>query len=413
MTNGLFSPEPSRNIRNYSWYYALTGLTFTVPIWVAFYLRTITLEQTAFINAIADLIVVSLQIPTGALADLLGRKIMVTIGQAMRALMFFMLPFATNFTSILMLNLIMAIGESMGSGADSALLYDTLKSEGRESEFGLIYTKILTYYRICLITGSLIGGLLYTYSYGLPYYLRSIAFLFSAFSIFKMVEPKREVVRVNLVSTYKKTLDGLKGILRSSFVRKLSLYYIAVGSITWSCLYYFNQPFAYAFGWSTTQMSYITAGLYLISSLVVYYLTSSKNILTRERVYLGFPILMIVALLPGLFVGKWVGLILLVLIQIAGSSRFSILDRYVNLEFDSSHRATSLSSLNMLVSLGMAGLLFVGGRIQGFADTRMVFTLLGLLSVMVVTPLAIILMRDRRQHKLGAIQQRYNKAFNL
>jgi hypothetical protein len=37
--------------------------------------------------------------------------------------------------------------------------------------------------------------------------------------------------------------------------------------------------------------------------------------------------------------------------QLAGSARFSILDKYVNKEFSSQNRATALSTLNMGVSL--------------------------------------------------------------
>lgn len=402
--NGLFAKEPSKNIRRYRWYFILTGLTFNLPIWVAFYLRIITLEQTAFINAVANLIAVSLEIPTGAIADLIGRKSIVTLGQVLRALTFLAMPFAPNFIWLFILNSLMAVGEAMSSGADSALLYDTLKEEGREKEFSLIYTKFLTYYRICIISASLIGGLLYSLNYSIPYLLRGLAFIASAYFMSQIVEKGRIKSAVNLGSYYRKTIDGLHEITKSIFVKKLSLYYIIVGGITWACLTYFNQPFAYDFGWTTTQMSYITAGAYLVSSLVVYFLTSHKNLLNRERIYLGFPILMVIAFVPGLFVGKWVGLALMTLVQIAGSARFSLLDNYINMEFDSRHRATALSTLNMLVSLGMALLLFVGGKVQGFADTRMVYTLLGILSAVVVLPLAVSLVIDHRVHVSNKIK---------
>jgi MFS family permease len=146
-------------------------------------------------------------------------------------------------------------------------------------------------------------------------------------------------------------------------------------------------------------MSYITAAAYLVSSAVVLFLTSHKTLLNRQRVYLGFPVVMIIALLPGMFVGKWVAIGLMTLAQVAGSARFSILDNYANKEFESEHRATALSALNMLVSLGVAILIFAGGRVQGFADTRMVFTLLGILSLVVVAPMALVLVADHRQHK--------------
>lgn len=398
-----FTQEKSENIRKFTLYYALNGLAFPLPIWVIFYLRTISLEQLAFIIGAGQLISIALQIPTGALADLLGRKFMITFGQIFRAVSFLLLPFAGSFVSIFILNGILYVGESMASGADNALLYDTLKEEGRESEFGAIYTKVLLYFRICLIFGSLLGGLSYSLWYGTPYVLRTISLVISAIAVFMMFEPKRVIEKFNLKSYISKTRAGMLELVKSSFVKKLSLYYIAVGSITFSCLYYFNQPFAYDFGWSTMQMSYITAVSYIISTGVVYYLTSHKSILNRQRVYLGFPILMIIAFLPGMFVGRWIALILMTISQVAGSGRYSILDRYVNLEFDSNHRATAISALNMLVGIVMSALIFAGGRVQGFADTRMVYTLLGIVSLIVVTPLALILVSDHRRYKAGKL----------
>lgn len=399
----LFKQDSSKNIRRFTLYYALSGLNITMPIWVVFYLRVITLEQLAIGNSLAMLISIALQLPTGAFADLFGRKIMVTIGQIVRALAFALTPFAASFGYILILMSMAAIGESMGSGADSALLYDSLKEEGREDEFGVIYTKALTYYRVCLIVGSLIGGVAYATWYGAPYILRGIAYIFSAFVIYGMYEKERVVSKFDMSRYINKTKMGLLELNKSKFVQKLSIYYVAVGAITWSCLFYFNQPFAYDFGWTPTQMSYITAIAYLISSAAVLILTSHKNLLNRQRVYLGFPIVMIIALLPGLFVGKWVAIALMTLAQIAGSARYSILDNYANKEFESEHRATALSALNMLVSLGVVILIFAGGKVQGFADTRMVYTLLGVLSLIFIAPMALILVADHRQHKAQAI----------
>jgi len=76
-----------------------------------------------------------LDIPSGALADMIGRKKTIIIG---RVFLFLSVLFFTTMQTPLEAwtgNILWAIGFSLQSGADTALLYDTLKEHGRQHEF--------------------------------------------------------------------------------------------------------------------------------------------------------------------------------------------------------------------------------------------------------------------------------------
>lgn len=88
------------------------------------------------------------------------------------------------------------------------------------------------------------------------------------------------------------------------YMKKLALYYTLVGEITWSCLHYFNQPFAEDLGFTEVDQSWLFGILYLASSIVVFVLVENEHLLTREKVYLGFPIVMSFSLLPEILASK-------------------------------------------------------------------------------------------------------------
>jgi hypothetical protein len=220
------------------------------------------------------------------------------------------------------------------------------------------------------------------------------------FFVFLMIEPKIDTEKFTLKSYIKQTKDGFNELFKSSYMKKLTIYYTLVGGITWSCLYYFNQPFAKDFGFSEIGQSWLFGILYLLSSLLILFLVEKKGLLTRNRVYLGFPIIMTLSLLPGYFATRMIAPFLLLGILVAGSARFAILDRYTNQEFLSKYRATAISSLNMLVSFFYIVVVGLSGRVQDLYSTKLIFTLLGILTLLLVFPSGLSLVREYKAYTL-------------
>ncbi len=397
----MFKRNIQHNLKYYTWYYTISGLIFPIPIWVAFYTQVITLEQLALINAIESLVTLTLEVPTGALADILGRRRTIIIGSIMLSIFFFAVPFANSFLAILLLSLVSGAGSALISGSDSALIYDSLKEQKQEASISSVYTKIGLYYRISLIIATLAAGFMFSLWRGFTHFARGIVVLVASCFIYFMVEPKLDSIKFSWAGYFRQTKQGIAELTKSLFIKKLAIYYVAVAGISFSCLAYFNQPFAYDFGYTPSQMSFITSAAYLITSLILYFITTHDRFLTRKRVYLGFPLLMSLSLLPGLLVDRTFALLIMMGAQLAGSARFSILDKYINKEFSSQNRATALSTLNMGVSLTMATLIFFGGQIQGIYDTRHAYVALGIITIMIVLPLGISLVREHNRYHQG------------
>ena len=74
------------------------------------------------------------EIPSGYLADVIGRRASLIIGSLLGTLGFVVLSFSHSLPGFLLAEIILGLGGSFISGSDSALLYDSLAAEiGRAS----------------------------------------------------------------------------------------------------------------------------------------------------------------------------------------------------------------------------------------------------------------------------------------
>ncbi|MEA2056572.1 MAG: MFS transporter [Patescibacteria group bacterium] len=394
-----YKQQLNRNIRLSYLFYFLTGLAFTIPIWVSFTTRILSFSQIALFSAIGYGATTFLELPTGALADLIGRRKTVILGWIIISAATIYLGFADSVFDFFIVELIIAIGSALVSGADSALMFDSLKELGKEDSFPQYMAKAGLLHRVALAVGSFTGGYLYQYTIWLPYLMQGIMGLLATILVFLMIEPKIDSEKFSFKSYVKQTKLGFKQLFKSPYMIKLTIFYTLVGGITWSLIYYFNQPFATDVGFNEIEQSWIFGGIYLMISLTLLFLTKSKKLLNRNRVYLGFPIIMLLSLLPGLWVKSALAILVLFGNQLTGSARFALLDHYTNKEFVSKYRATAISALNMLVSIFYIIIVSISGPIQDSLSTRYIYVGLGVMTLIFVIPSALSLVFEYQNHQ--------------
>lgn len=74
------------------------------------------------------------EVPTGIIADKIGRKYTLTFGAVICTVGLIVYSVQPNFLLFLLGEFILALGSSLASGADEAILYEILKEESKESE---------------------------------------------------------------------------------------------------------------------------------------------------------------------------------------------------------------------------------------------------------------------------------------
>lgn len=383
------------NIRWFYIYSFFAGLFFIVPIWVAFERKFLSFQEMALLEVIGTSILVAMQLPTGALADLIGRRNTMIIGWLLTAIGWIATGFSTNFMQFVISYGITNLGVAIYSGADTALVYDSLKEMGRVNEFQKISAKKSLIFQISISFGTLIAGYLYAFWNPLPYVLTGLTDIFLIFVLLKMVEPHIDSEKFTPKSYLQKNIDGFSEIFKNNHVLFLSLFYIIVGGITWTGQIFFNQIFASDIGMSILEKSWFFGVTRILNSVLIFQIVKI-GFINKKRSFLFFPIVMMLAFLPGIFAGKLSGAFMVLLATFIATARFTILDRYTNAEFESRHRATALSTLSMFVSLIYIILMLLSSTLLKQLTSREMYSFLGVLTIIFALPVGIKLWKEAK-----------------
>lgn len=143
---------------NARWYYPVLAVLFVD--------LGLTLEQYALLNAVWAAAIVGLEVPSGALADQLGRKRMVVMAAALMVVEMCIFAFAPRGSAwlfpLLVLNRILSgAAEASASGADEALVYDSLAAEGRAGEWPGVLERLMRWQSAAFFVAMLLGGVVY------------------------------------------------------------------------------------------------------------------------------------------------------------------------------------------------------------------------------------------------------------
>lgn len=127
----------ARNFRLFLLYRGLTRALIFAPYIQHFMTATRGMDRTEYgiLQAIYYIAVVLLEVPSGVVADRLGRKGTLVIGSVAAGLGCFGCAVADSFWVFAIAEVLLAGGTAFISGADSALLYDSLAVDRREHEY--------------------------------------------------------------------------------------------------------------------------------------------------------------------------------------------------------------------------------------------------------------------------------------
>jgi MFS family permease len=136
-----------------------------------------------------------LEIPSGYLADIWGRKKTLFVGTVTGFAGYLIYCFAHNLEEFMVAEFILGIGASMISGTDSAMLYDTLLDVKREKEYMKYEGRVSGYGLYFESAASLIGGLIFLTLLNLriPFYFQAVVAFAGIPASLVLYEPDRHV----------------------------------------------------------------------------------------------------------------------------------------------------------------------------------------------------------------------------
>jgi len=184
------------NIRKIYAFKFQSDFLMIVPIILPFY-KSCALSVTQFLiaQAVFSLGALLLEIPSGYLADALGRKRALVLGAAFFPLGLTVYALSSSFLAFCGAELLLAVSVSLRSGTDSALVFDTLRGLGDEEAYKRVEGRARFFERFGTAVSSVGGGLLALVSLRLPLYVNAAFGVLLIFTALSFVEPARTARR--------------------------------------------------------------------------------------------------------------------------------------------------------------------------------------------------------------------------
>ena len=180
----FFMPSPFgvRNIRLFILFRLCYHCRFYYPIFTILFLDFgLTLSQFALLNVIWAATIVCSEVPSGALADTIGRKKLVVLSAAIMVIELAVIAFvplgnsSLIFTVFLVNRVLSGFSEALASGADEALAYDSLAEQGDKNDWSKVLERLMRWQSIAFIITTLLGAAIYDPN-AMTYFLSSFGY---------------------------------------------------------------------------------------------------------------------------------------------------------------------------------------------------------------------------------------------
>lgn len=352
-------------------------LYLIIPIWMFFYLRYISYEQIALITIIQQVTSIIFEVPTGAFADIFGKKITLIIAYILYALSLVFMPFGNTFIYFAIFEIIRGIAKALISGSFEALTYDSLKEIKLSKLFPAVTSQFITISWFGYIIAGILGGILYDIWFGLPYIILGFFYTVNIVLFFVYIkEPHIDSNKVSLKNYLHQNTEGFKELFSNSRITILTitLVLITMGYYTASELLGISQGKQYGFNGS--QVGLVFTGGYIVSVI----LSSIFPLLLKKykttSIILSTSTALLVSFLFAKFINPIIGASLIVL-RISSSSTFSnIRSVTLNENISSKNRSTALSSFALIYEVGYVIIAyFAGWYIQKHSPNDFAFVL--------------------------------------
>jgi len=214
-----------------------------MPVIIPFFMGNgLSMEQVMILQSIMAVSIVVMEVPSGYVGDVLGRKSSLIIGCTFGFLGFAVMSFAHTFWQFAITEFLLGIGASFVSGSDSAMLYDSLLANNREKEFVKYQGRLSSLGNFSESAAGILGGLLAALSIRYPIYLQTFLLFFSILIAFSLKEPKR--LKLSAADT-KKNMKRIGEFLKNHPKVKWWLLFggiVGAGTLTtaWVTQYYFK-----------------------------------------------------------------------------------------------------------------------------------------------------------------------------
>ncbi len=349
----------ARDLRLFYYFRLLATSYLWMPIFV-FYMKSrgLGFDEIMLLSALFSVVVILVEVPTGAFADRMGRRKSMMAGALALTASGIVAFFAHGFLVFAIAEVLAAVSMSLCSGADSAYLYDLLKANGRSHEYPRREGTASALHILGSAAAVAAGGLLGEVDLALPY-MATAAVGLMAFGIAFMMRDDGNIAAAKpegpaspLGREMRSYMQHMREALASLVQSKRLMWAIAYSAVVFVLLkatVYLYQPFLNARGYGIAETGFVFSGLYLVAAGAAFKTHVLRNWLGERTLVWGLlGALALSFVLLNQISAEWV-LVLLALQAVATGLYSPLVKPLLNREISNSKRRATMLSMESIV----------------------------------------------------------------
>lgn len=350
-----------RNIGLNYLYTSVSSVNFTHGLWMVYLaLRGFSLLELGLLEGIYHVTSLLMEVPTGVVADLWGRKTSRIAGRCTAVSALAIMFFSQSFLLQAIAFIATALGNNLESGAGDALVYDSLVMDSQEDRYMHVAGRQELVYQLTAIVTFAVGGLIALRSYGLLFGLSMVFAVIAAIIAIGFREPpvghpKRERVAGGIlkrigVSMRDQVMESL-AIVKS---RRRIVFFIAFSELLFcfmTVLFFYLQNYWISLGFTEFHIGIIFSANAIVAGLTAWRAPQIERAIGERGVLTAMPVLVLFCLW-GVVVGPS-GTLFYILVGFVEGMLITAIGTYLNRLIPSTQRATILSFQSMVFSLFM------------------------------------------------------------
>lgn len=371
----------------------ISNLNMQSSIWVLYLAYCgLSLAEIGLLEGIYHATSILCEIPSGAVADLLGRRRSMILSRICIAVSCMLMLFSGSFGLFALSFIVQALGNNLNSGSEEALVYDSMKYIGQEERYMRVYGRLNVILEVSQGIAMVMGGILAEYSY---FWCYGACVTIAAISLIPVVflteapcgrqEKKKAAMGKLVISHFRTSFDILRSDAR---ILRIIIYYSVVFAAQ-TLLFFYSQQYYFEHGYNKVRISLILLVMSVSSCLGAVLSERIYRRFKKKVVYAGTMVIAAAFLCYGLE-NMTVSIFAFSAAGFFNSALYPVQSDSLNQLIPSEQRATLISvnsmffSLAMIVMFPLAGMaadhlglttvfMFIGAAVMAFAACCFIF----------------------------------------
>lgn len=367
-----------RNIKLEYIFRFISSFTITEAVWVLYLsYKGLSLAQIGILEGIFHITSLVSEVPSGALADLMGRKKVLLLSRVFNVIASLIMIFSSHMWQFAISFLFSAWSYNLLSGSEEALVYDSFLCMGEEKKYYKTNSRIEVMIELSNGLATFAGGVMSEISFSLCYVMAALIAASSLIPCMLFEEPVLEQKQDQKKVTWKEHfVISFRIIKESKAVMNILFFYSFVFTF-YTSVYFYCQQYFLELGMNKIQISVV---MLLVGGTACLGAMLSEKMVNRTGERMKYTaVLFIGAGILGMALGNAVLSIgCLLVISFFNASLYPLQSASLNKLIPSEQRATIISVGSMVFSIFMIVLFPVMGFVADSFGLKTAFLVTGL-----------------------------------